>query len=74
MTTPNEKVELKNCVKQLVVDEVSLLSGAEIEALNKHLNWLMRKHSHVNREIDIVFVGDFCQLAPIGKKQYKHQP
>ena len=64
----DEKAKFQNCVKLLIVDEISMLSGAEIKALSKRLNWLMGDHSGVYGGIDIAFMGDFCQLPPIGKK------
>ena len=65
---PDEKAIFKNCVKMIIVDEISMLSGTEIKALSKRLNWLTDDRSGVYGGCDIAFMGDFRQLPPIGKK------
>jgi energy-coupling factor transporter ATP-binding protein EcfA2 len=37
----DEKLKFQNCVRMLIVDDISLLSGSEIKNMSKHLNWLM---------------------------------
>ena len=64
----DDKLKFQNCVRMLVIDEISLLSGCEIRNLSKRLNWLMDNRSGVYGGIDIIFLGDFRQLTPVGKK------
>ena len=64
----DEKAKFQNCVKMVLIDEISMLSGSEIKALSKRLNWLTDDRSGVYGGIDIVFMGDFRQLPPISKK------
>ena len=64
----DEKGKFQNSVKMLIIDEISLLGGSDMKDISKRLNWLMDKRSGVYGGIDIAFLGDFRQLAPVGKK------
>ena len=64
----DEKAKFQNNVKLLIIDEISMLSGSDIKALSKRLNWLMDNRSGVYGGLDIAFMGDFRQLPPVGKK------
>ena len=64
----DEKAKFRNCVKMVIVDEISMLGGVEIKALSKRLNWLTDDRSGVYGNMHIVFMGDFRQLPPISKK------
>jgi thymidine kinase len=55
----DEKAKFRNCVKMIIIDEISMLSGTEIKALSKRLNWLKDNHTGVYGGIHIVFIGDF---------------
>lgn len=52
------------CCEVLVIDEVSMLRWDLFEKLN-YLGKLIRKDSRPFGGIQVIFVGDFCQLPPI---------
>ena len=64
----DEKAKFQNSVKLMIVDEISMLGGADMSALSKRMNWLTDNRSGVFGSKDIAFMGDFRQLPPIGKK------
>ena len=64
----DDKAKFQNCVKLMIVDEISLLGGSDISNLSKRMNWLADNQSGVFGGKDIAFMGDFRQLTPIGKK------
>ena len=64
----HEKATFCNCVRMLVVHEVSMLTGNDTKTLSRHLNWLTDNDYGEFGNINIVFMGDFCQTLPIGKK------
>lgn len=52
------------CAEVLIIDEVSMLKWDLFEKLN-YLGKLIRKDTRPFGGIQVVFVGDFCQLPPV---------
>ena len=63
----DEKALFQNCVRLVVVDEISMLSASDLKKLSDTMNWLMDKRIGAYGGVDIAFMGDFCQLPPVGK-------
>ena len=64
----DDKAKFQNCVRLVIVDEISMLSAGDIRHLSQRMNWLTNNRSGVFGGIDIAFMGDFRQLPPVGKK------
>ena len=57
-----------NTVKMLIIFDVQLISASDIKTIDRRLQLLRHETTCVFGGIDLIFVGDFCQLPPIGKK------
>ena len=54
-------------LKMLIVDDVETLSVTDLELLDKRLRLLQKNSSAIFGGVDVVFVGDFCQLPPVAR-------
>jgi hypothetical protein len=52
----------------LIFNDVSMFSAAEIKLLDKNLRILKNDFSTIYGGLDVIFVGDFCQLLPVARK------
>ena len=64
----HDKADFSNTVKMLIVDDVFMLSSADIQALNKHLRWVKHDDILPFGGIDTIFVGDSRRLPPVTTK------
>lgn len=60
-------------VKTLILDEVSMVDAVLLEDLNKILQKVHR-NTRIFGGVQMVFVGDFFQLPPIGKREDAEPP
>lgn len=64
----NDVLKLCNSVRMLIVSDVSMLSATDTKRIDRHLQLLQHDTSRVCGGLDVVFVGNFHQLPPVGRK------
>lgn len=55
-------------VKEIIVDEVSMMSGAQLDIICKALDYLNETHGF-NEPMGLTLIGDFCQLPPVDERR-----
>lgn len=52
-------------VKILIIDEISMVSGADFQLLDRHLRRVKRQASLPFGGVQVILFGDFCQIKPV---------
>jgi len=60
-------IDLWKSTRMLIIDEISFATYKVIIKLNEKLCVLRENNDEIFGGLHIIFVGDFCQLEPIGK-------
>ena len=64
------KLDFLNRIKILAIDEVSMLSGELMNKCNEFLK-LARMNNQPFGGIQVILIGDFCQLPPVDDTEFK---
>ena len=54
-------------VRMMVVDDFNMFSNYDIRRVDRHIQMLQNNCEDPFGCLDMIFVGDFCQLPPVGK-------
>lgn len=53
-------------IRYIDIDEISMVSAMQLYQISNQLNWAFRKDGEEFAGINMIFMGDFFQMAPIG--------
>ena len=62
-----EKLNFRNNVRMMVVDDFNMLSKFEIERIDRRIQSLKNNRNDPFGGIDMIFLGDLRQLPPVGR-------
>jgi ATP-dependent DNA helicase PIF1 len=60
--------ELSKQYKNIIVDEISMMDGAQLDTLKRAAQDVADNYTSVKHPIGIILTGDFCQLPPVKGK------